>query len=731
MGRIPKGSYGAGTVEKWDDGTYSVGGAAGRAETEKAVEAALLKGHLDFDLQGRKLRGGYTLIRLKGKPDQWLFLKRRDPGPAGGVSEKDLDLEGAVKGPWPKAIEPMLATLVGEPFDREGWSFELKWDGYRSIAEVRKGKVRLFSRNGKLQNDRFPSVAEALHGVPEDAIFDGEIVAVDERGRSDFQKLQNYLRSGEGTIKYYVFDVLYARGRDLRSLPLRRRREILAGLLPVSATVRISDFIEKSGKAFFRAAERNGLEGIVAKDLGSPYRSGRRTSDWLKIKTHKRQEAVICGFTRPEASRSHFGALVLGVYENGGLVYVGRVGTGFDEDALKRIHEKLKPLITAKSPFAGESRVPGSVTWVKPQLTCEIKFSEWTDDGLMRQPVFLGLRDDKDPREVRRERPEPPEPPGAAVRSPGLKTRAELTHLDKVLWPKEGFTKKDLVEYYARMADWILPYLKDRPQALNRHPNGIGEPGFFQKDITQPPPEWVKTVKIPSESKGKELNTLLCQNRDTLLYEANLGCIELNVWNATVPHIEAPDYVVLDFDPQGTPFFDVVEVVLAAKDLLDEWRVPVFCKTSGGKGMHAFIPLEPRFTHEQARDLAHLIHLILRRRLPKLTSLERNPDARKGKVYLDYLQNRLGATMAAPYSVRPRDGAPVSTPLEWKEVKAGLDPRIQHPDGSGADVEDGDPWKGLFKKRADINAVLARFETMAQEIGVFLKRRARRAAPRL
>lgn len=707
-GRIPKGNYGAGVVEKWDEGTYSVGDGLSRAEAEKAVAAALLKGHLDFVLQGKKLRGRFDLIRLKNTPDQWLLMKKNDPASPRPLSAKGPDFEGAVKGPPPREVQPMLATPVDEPFDREGWSFEVKWDGYRSLADIRKGKVRLTSRNGMMQNERFPAVAEALKSVPGDAVFDGEIVAVDDKGRSDFQKLQRYLRSGEGEVKYYVFDVLYAQGYDLQSLPLRRRRDILAGLLPVSRTVRISDFIEKEGKAFFRAAEKNGLEGIVAKDLGSPYLAGRRTSVWLKIKTQKRQAAVICGFTQSQASRAYFGALILGVYEGDELVYAGRVGTGFDEQDLKRIYGKLKPLITAQSPFARAPQIPLSVTWVAPKLTCQVKFTEWTDEGLLRHPVFLGLRDDKDPREVTRERPNPAK---AVFKKPGFQTKAELTHLDKVLWPKEGFTKKDLIEYYGRMAGWILPYLKDRPQALNRHPDGIGNQGFFQKNITQPPPEWVKTVKIPSESRGKDINTLLCQNRDTLLYEANLGCIEINVWNSVVGHLDSPDYVVLDFDPLGTPFFDVVEVVLAAKDLLDEWRVPAFCKTSGGKGMHVYIPLEPRFTHEQARDLAHLVHLVLRRRLPGLTSLERNPDARNGKVYLDYLQNRLGATMAAPYSVRPREGAPVSTPLEWKEVTTKLNP-LDHNIRTVPERVAGkrDPWRDFFKKRADLNAALAQFE---------------------
>jgi bifunctional non-homologous end joining protein LigD len=707
-GRIPEGNYGAGLVEKWDEGTYSLAGALSRREAERRVTEALRKGHLDFALHGRRLRGNYALVRLKAKKNQWLLLKRSDLGPARAVLAGDLDFEGAVKSPLPEGVRPMLATLVDEPFDKEDWSFEVKWDGYRALAEVKRREVRLFSRSGRPLNAKFPDVAAALTAVPTNALFDGEIVALDDRGRPDFQELQNYRSSGRGEIKYYVFDILYAGGYDLRTLPLRRRRTILEALLPVSGTVRLSESIEKDGRAFYRAAEKNGLEGIMAKDLDSPYLSGRRTEYWLKIKTQKRQEAVICGFTGPRASRKHFGALVLGAFKDGELVYIGHVGTGFDERSLESIHEKLKPLVTSQSPFVREPKTNTPVTWVMPKLICEVKFSEWTADGSLRHPVFLGLREDKSPEEVGREQARAA---GAVLKRLDLKTRAELTHLDKVFWPNEGFTKRDVITYYWRMADWILPYLKDRPQALNRHPNGIEEKGFFQKNILQTPPAWVKTIRIPSESQGKELNLLLCQNRDTLLYEANLGCIEINVWNSAIGHLDSPDYVVLDFDPLETPFFNAVEAVLAAKNLLDELDVPAFCKTSGGKGMHIYIPLAPRFSHEQAREFAQLVSLFVSRRHPDLTSLERSPDKRKGKVYLDYLQNRYGATMAAPYALRPREGAPVSTPLEWKEVTTELDPLnfniLTVPERlSGR----GDVWKDLFKKRLDINSALARFE---------------------
>lgn len=723
-GRIPEGEYGAGLVEIWDKGTYDpVGGGSGE-DAAKVLEAGLRKGHIDFRLAGKKLRGLFTLIHLKprgsGKDNQWLLFKRSEAPAAAAkadpaVAKKadppsldDHDLEGAVKKPFPSNVSPMLATLVDGPFDRESWAFEVKWDGFRSIAEIKDGKVRLVSRNGKAQNVRFPTVAAALSGFPVDAVFDGEIVAVDAKGRPHFQDLQNSMRNGKSRILYYVFDVLYADGYDLRGLPLRRRRAVLEKLLPVSGTVRLSEAIEKTGRAFFRAAEKNGLEGVMAKDLSSPYRSGARTREWLKVKVQKGQEAVICGFTRPRASRKYFGALILGAFRKGKLAYTGHVGTGFTERTLKELYAKLTPLATPHSPFAEEPQTNMPVTWVEPRLICEVKFSEWTAEGLMRHPVFLGLREDKSAREVV---PEEAEPRESVFPKTKFRTRAELTHLDKVFWPGEGYTKGDLVEYYWRMADWVLPYLKDRPQALNRHPDGITGESFFQKNLAQTPPPWVKTVKLATESEDKSVRYLVCQNRDTLIYEANLGCIELNVWSSSMPHLDSPDYIVLDFDPLETAFSSVIEAVLAAKSLLDEMAIPAFCKTSGATGLHVFIPLEPRFSYEQARELAHLISLVVNRRNPDLTSLERNPAKRKGRVYLDYLQNREGATMAAPYVLRPREGAPVSMPLAWKEVTTRLDPlEFNIRTAPERLARKGDAWRDLFKKRLDLNAALARFE---------------------
>jgi len=722
-GRIPEGEYGAGLVEIWDKGTYSLDPESGPGRAVRSMAASLEKGHIDFALSGKKLRGHFTLVRFKGKDKQWLLIKRKDPpavgaaagsGPASPPSPERIDFSGAVKAPFPESISPMLATLVDGPFDREGWSFEVKWDGFRSIAEIRGGNVRLVSRNGKVQNARFPTVAAALGGFPVDAVFDGEIVAVDRKGRPDFQALQNSQSAGEGRILYYVFDVLYAGGYDFRVLSLKQRRAILSKLLPVSKTVRLSESIEKNGRAYFRAAQKMGLEGIMAKDLASPYRSGERTRDWLKIKTQKRQEAVICGFTEPRASRRYFGALILGAHKKSELVWIGHVGTGFTERGLRDIHEKLAPLVTKRSPFSEEPQTNEPATWVAPRLVCEVKFSEWTSDGLMRHPVFLGLREDKSPREVVVETAEPRE---GLVEKPKFRTRAELSHLDKVFWPGEGYTKRDLIDYYWRMAEWILPYLKNRPQALNRHPDGIEGEGFFQKNITQTPPSWVKTVPIFSESGDKNIRYLVCQNRDTLLYEANLGCIEINAWNSSLPHLDAPDYIVLDFDPLETSFPYVIEAVLAAKEVLDEIGLPAFCKTSGATGMHVYIPLEPRFSHEQAREMANLICLVINRQHPDLTSLERSPAKRRGRIYLDYLQNRRGSTMAAPYALRPREGAPASMPLEWREVTSRLDPgKFNIRTVPERLARKGDAWRDLFKKRVDLNEALTRFARWRKDL---------------
>lgn len=717
-GRIAAGSYGAGNMIIWDEGTYSC--LKSDAAHDRCVRAALEKGHLDFELFGKKIGGGFTLIRLRAQENRWLLFKRRD-GRARPHAQFDessvrsrrrvedlkvvhnkkitnplagIDLRGAVRSAMPRRVEPMLAAAVDEPFDRRDWIFEVKWDGYRSLAEIRKGRARLYSRRGEDQSEKFPSIAASLAGLAFDALFDGEIVVIDETGRSNFRMLQNYSGAGAGALVYYVFDLLFLAEYDLRSRPLRERRAILAKILPAAPNVRLSEAIPEDGKAFYRAARANGLEGIMAKDGNSPYRSGRRSNDWLKVKIERRQAIVIGGFTRPQHGRKYFGALITGVYEKNELRFTGHVGTGFDETDLESIWRRLQPLVTANCPFAGKPPANAAATWVRPALVAEVKFKEWTDRGIMRLPVFVGLRDDKAATAATREMPAPA-------------TRTALTNLDKIFWPRQRFTKKDLIEYYAGTAAWILPFLKDRPQALNRHPDGIDGGSFFQKNLRDPVPEFVTTVKIPAGREKKAVNYLVCQNRDTLLYLANLGCIEINTFNSVIGHLENPDYLILDFDPVAVPFSTVVDIVLATKKVLDELSLPAFCKTSGGKGMHIYIPLVPEISHDAAKDFVRVINEAVSARRPDLASPERRVRRRKGRVYLDYLQNRFGATMAAPYSLRPRDGAPVSTPLEWREVSRNLDPLDFNlrtvPERLAAR---GDCWRDIFKHRVDLTAVL-------------------------
>jgi bifunctional non-homologous end joining protein LigD len=742
-GVIPEGNYGAGTVIVWDEGTYEAPGTTGRAESEEAIRAGLAKGHIRFVLHGHKLKGEFSLVKLKrsDKQNEWLLFKHKDAFASGANvlddarsvrSGKTLTTmatgspaewksnrpatspalrlpskkpKAAVKqvrapadaprGEFPHDIEPMLACPVDAPFDKRAWIFEVKWDGYRAIAEVQKKKIRLYSRNLLPFEARYPAIVESLRNLGHEAVLDGEVVVVDERGRSRFQLLQTYQKTGKCRLVYYVFDLLYLDGRDLRSLPLRKRKEVLAKLIVGMPNIRLSEHIEEQGTAFFQAAMARGLEGIIAKDAQSPYRSGRRCKEWLKVKVHRQQEAVIGGFTEPRGSRVGLGALLLGVYDGDDLVYIGHTGGGLDDQGLADLRARLEPLAQQECPFRERPKANAPVHWVKSTLVCEVTFQEWTEDGRMRHPIFIGLREDKPAREVHREIEQPVE---QAVRDDRDKPRTKrasekreepndlpaehsdgptptLTHLNKVYWPDEGYTKKDLIDYYRDIAPIILPYLRDRPESLHRHPNGITAASFFQKDVSkQPPPAWVETVTLFSENEGKDVRYILCQNEATLLYLANLGCIELNPLNSRVATLDRPDYVVLDLDPVDVPREQLVEAALAVRKVLDRLGADSVCKTSGKRGLHVYVPLGARYDYDQARQFAELIAKLVNQQLPATTSVLRSPALRPNRVYLDFLQNRRGQTLAAPYAVRPVRGATVSTPLKWSEVNKKLDP---------------------------------------------------------
>ncbi len=771
-GVIPEGNYGAGMVMIWDRGSYHAAGRATRRESEEALRQGLGRGHISFVLDGHRLKGEFALVKLKrAENNSWLLIKKGDAfAHTGEISQADtsvasgrtmeeiamdasdppstavhghdrglqapghplLDLSDAPAAPMPMHVKPMMATLVEKPFDRLGWLFEIKWDGYRALAEMKQGAVRLYSRNDKTLNAQFKPIADALAGLPHDILFDGEIVVLDKSGRSDFQLLQKYLRSGRGDIVYYVFDLLYYDGRDLRVLPLTRRKSVLRQVVAGRPFLRLSDHVETEGVALFNAAKDAGVEGIVAKDGASPYRSGHRGPEWLKVKAYLRQEAVIAGFTRPRGGRTGFGALVLGVYENGSLVCIGHTGGGFTNAQLAALYGRLESLAAKRSPFGTPPVTNMPVTWVKPELVCEVRFSEWTDEGLMRQPVFLGLREDLAPGDVRREMPEklpvgsaagsdPQDGPEEQRKRRGRlvainDVKVDLTNLDKVLWPEEGYTKGDMITYYRSVAPFILPYLKDRPESLHRHPDGVAAPGFFQKNVDHAVPGWVETLAVHGEPEGREIVYLLCQDEATLVYMANLGCIEINPWHARAARLDNPDYMVLDLDPLDIPFDEVVRCALATYDVLVEIGAAGFCKTSGATGLHVYVPLGARYSHDQATQFARLVNLLVHRRLPRTTSVERNPEKRKGRVYLDYLQNGHGQTLAAPYCLRPRKGAPVSTPLAWVEVRESLDPTLFTIETTMARLRKvGDLWKDVLGPGIDMEECLSRLENIIRK----------------
>jgi len=769
-GIIPKGNYGAGAVMIWEEGTYHSPGVEDREQSEELLREGLRKGDLKFVLHGHKLNGEFALVRIKSAKDNaWLLLKKKDrfatseevtrqdrsvvsqstideirDGIAPRLPEGDRDAAAGLSekpqapaAPMPHEVRPMLASSVEEPFDDPDWIFEIKLDGYRALAQIEKGKVLLYSRNNISFNKKFPAIVESLRTIGRDAVFDGEVAALDEEGHSYFQLLQNYQRTGEGNISYFIFDLLYLDGQDLRALPLLTRKQLLRNLLPDLPNVKYSDHIVEYGKEFFELAKENNLEGILAKRGSSRYLAGRRSKDWLKIKIRLRQEAIICGFTRPRGSRKYFGALVLGVYENDELICIGLAGGGFDERSLQEIDALLKPLSQPHSPFSQPFRTDTAVHWVKPVLVCEVEFSEWTDERIMRQPVFLGLREDKDPRQVVRELfpagPESISPvevreeeagaePAESAGEQGEENlkekvvvidgrRLQLTNLNKVFWPEEGYTKGDVIAYYRKVARCLLPHLQDRPESMYRTPEGITKTGFYQKEVGELPPPWMTTKEIYSKHVGKSVKFLVCQDEASLVYMANLGCIEINPWLSRLPSLDSPDYFVIDLDPEDIPFQKVIEAAQAVHEVLKKAKAASFPKTSGATGIHIYVPLGARYDYQTAESFAKVVATLAHYAVPEFTSLVRSPRQRQKKVYLDFLQNKPGQTLAAPYSIRPRPGATVSAPLRWEEVKPGLDPRQFTIETMPARIEQvGDLFEGVLGTGIDLERCLENLE---------------------
>ena len=598
------------------------------------------------------------------------------PSPAG----PDGWPPGAVPAKLPAFAEPMLATLGDAPFDDEDWVFEMKWDGWRALLRADAGRSSLISRNRKSLDAMFPELGSLAAGFrAKSFLADGEVVALDAEGRSRFQLLQGRLKGkrrpdGEGRIVYYVFDLLCCDGMDLRACPLAERKALLKRILIESDSLRYSEHSGTRGREAFAKANRLGFEGVVAKRKAGPYAAGRST-DWVKIKGKKRQEVVIAGMTEPRRSRHRFGSLVAGLYRDGELVFAGHVGGGFDRRSLEEVHALLAPLATRVAPFRDPPKTNEPVTWVKPVAVAEVEFAEWTDDGRMRQPVFLGLRPDKDPKACVREREQSSRALKAeaeAAAAPAPASGPALTHLEKVYWPGEGRTKGDLIRYYDAVAPWLLPHLKDRPIILKRFPDGIGRAPFYQHDIKNPP-SFLRTVQV-REKGGRVIRYALCQDRNSLLYLANQGVIPMHPWLSRTSDLSRPDFAVFDLDPQDVPFDEVRKQALFLGGLLDRLGIISFPKTSGSRGIHVYVPFRAPCSFAQSLGFAQRVAEWAVRERPDAFTTERSLKTRgRGRIYLDCMQNAEGKSVAAVYSAREKAGAPVSAALEWSEIKRKLD----------------------------------------------------------
>jgi bifunctional non-homologous end joining protein LigD len=662
-----------------------------------------------------------------GKPAKSAKKKTEIPEPAETIGnepeeneQNSIDvaalLKSAPKAKMPTGIKPMLATLVDEPFDDPDWQYEVKWDGYRALAYISKGNVELMSRNKKSFNDKFYPIYDILKSSGINAVLDGEILVLDEKGRSNFGQLQNWRSEADGDLVFYVFDLLWFEGKNLMDLPLYQRQAILKDILSTDDDrLRLGPVFNADGIEFFNAAEKMELEGIIAKKKNSTYAVDARSKQWLKIKVHKRQEVVVAGYTKNADTSKLFSSLLLGVFEQGKLQYVGKVGTGFSDKVQKEMMAAFTPLITDESPFEAIPDVnkgsrfrpnppKAKATWLKPELVCEVAFSEVTNDGVFRHPSFQGMRIDKKAAEVTRETAvsaekivdeesktsTKPDKHVEAIKPASNKERKTLlnpkdvtqvrkvcghdlkfTNLSKVYWPEDNVTKRDMFNFYYQIAEYILPYLKDRPLSLNRFPGGIHGPSFYQKDVKNKAPEWAKTFPYRT-SDGEDKEYLVGDDEATLLWMATLGCIEMNPWFSRIQTPDNPDYCVIDLDPDKNTFDQVIEAALIVKKLLDAINVPSYCKTSGSTGIHIYIPMGAKYTYEQTQLFARILVNRVHEEIPEYTSLERMISNRKGKMYLDFLQNRPGATIAGPYSLRPKVGATISMPLHWDELKPGL-----------------------------------------------------------
>ncbi|MEG2911727.1 MAG: DNA ligase D [Pseudomonas sp.] len=763
-GSIPEGHYGAGDVIVWDRGVWI---------PLEDPQKAYAKGKLKFELQGEKLAGVWNLVRthMPGKKENWFLIKHQDGAarpqddydvlvaePDSVLSERTLvdkpklaakqvkplekaapktrkkasgTLTGAHKAKIPAQLKPELATLVDSAPAGE-WSYEIKFDGYRIMARIDHDQVQLFTRNGHDWTHKLPKQAEALAALGlESAWLDGEMVVANEQGVPDFQALQNAFDSGSSTdILYYLFDLPYLNGVDLREVAVEERRAALSTVLGAheQPLLRFSEAFDETPDALLNSACQMQMEGLIGKRLGSPYVS-RRSGDWIKLKCKHRQEFVIVGYTDPKGARSAFGALLLGLHDrdSGELRYAGKVGTGFNETTLKSILAQLKPLqvktaAVVNPPSGFEAK---GVHWLKPKLLAEVAFAQMTKDGSVRHAVFHGLRDDKPAKDITEERAKPVKKseskttakkpakkavaskPATAETAPsqlGLANgKVRITHPDRVIDAVSGTTKMQLAEYYASVAEWILPQLKDRPVALVRAPDGIAGELFFQKNAEHLAIPGITT--LDKEVTGQPV--MLINNAEALIGAVQMSTVELHTWNATTVDLEKPDRFVLDLDPDpALPWKSMIEATALTLTVLDELGLKAFLKTSGGKGIHLVVPLTRKLGWDEVKDFSHAIVSHMAKLLPDRFSAVSGPKNRVGKIFIDYLRNGLGATTICTYAARTREGLPVSVPLfreEVAEIKGGNQWNIHNVHERLDEVGD-EPWADMKKTRQSITA---------------------------
>jgi bifunctional non-homologous end joining protein LigD len=728
-GNIPKGNYGAGSMMLWDLGTYSL-------LESTAADKQIERGDFKFKLHGHKLKGEFALVRLKNsqKGNEWLLIKKKDAAAipkwnidqlglsvATGRTQEEIEhempartakpaaiqpgaLTGASKAKFPPKLEPMLSHIGDHIPSAKDWLFEIKWDGVRAFALIDNGSTRLVGRHGSAIDKPYPELSglhQAVHA--QTAILDGEIATLDEKGRPSFQRLQNRIMVSDAAqaaqfakklpVLYFAFDLLYLDGYDLRDTPLVERKRMLQLILDAHPNLKYSDHFDVTGGQLFELAKSQGLEGILAKRAQSKYSAGR-SRDWLKFKVYSEQEFVLCGYT--QGDRDFFSSLVLGIFEEDGttLHYCGTVGTGFDRKLMEEIYKRLQPLRQEACPFGAP---PGvlmlrSAIWTRPELVCTVRYHSWTEDQRLRTPIFVGMRMDARARDAVRE-PDTTEQGQGISREPLLTgdkevtvtiedKRVTFTNPGKPYYPatdwSEAYAKRDLINYYDAVSEFLLPYLEDRPLSLRRYPDGINGEGFFQKHAEKGFPTWMRVETILAED-GQERQQIIGGSKACLLTLANMGCIDQNPWMSRVQTLDHPDFILIDLDPYDCSYDKIVEAAHFVRRKLDVLELESYPKTTGGNGMHLYVPVEPVYSYDQTKAFCEIIARIVATERPDLFTTPRSVNRReKDKVYFDHLQNGRGKTISAPYVLRAHPGAPVATPLEWREVVTGLRPQQFH-----------------------------------------------------